>query len=545
MKKIFFMIVFSFVLYLSITKTYAESGKIIRVGLEYRLKDVSSIDLKNSYINVGFENNGQFYSHGSIKSNTGFTVKPVNGIYLKVLSNFRSYDEASNYAKTIYKGNNDVVPALTELGTWNVYIGNYQSINDAENSKNTFNMSLESVQLGLNAVAVYSGDDIIFISDTRNSRFQISDALNGFIDFGDRTFRDKIEFVKNNSTLTAVNVISVDEYLYSVVPSEMPNTWNTEALKAQSVVCRTYALSDARNHSSSEYDVCDKVHCQAYNGTSSETEQTTSAVNQTSGIIMYYNGKIINAVFHSSSGGHTEDSENVWTEKTEYLRGVPEINETDSKQWTRNYKLSEIDNLLSGKNINIGKTTRIYVGNLSNSGRVNSLIIEGNLGKHEIKGEEIRTFFSSLKGGSLESRNFTVANSGENYSINKQQNNVSNPLNTSVLTLQSADSRQTISLNRLPAINNMGQMSNISTPVYIQSKDSMEIYNHQINNFNTNTNSLSDSFTGNVESDSVVFIGKGFGHGVGMSQHGANGMAQMGYTYEQILKHYFSAVDIY
>ncbi|HQE66558.1 MAG TPA: SpoIID/LytB domain-containing protein, partial [Bacillota bacterium] len=119
------------------------------------------------------------------------------------------------------------------------------------------------------------------------------------------------------SDVTVINELPFDHYLYSVVPSEMPSSWHIEALKAQAVAARNFALVTMGRHGAHGFDLCSTEHCQAYNGLAQENSAATEAVNATKGKVITYNGAPISAFYHSSSGGHTEDSENVWGTKTD------------------------------------------------------------------------------------------------------------------------------------------------------------------------------------------------------------------------------------
>lgn len=135
--------------------------------------------------------------------------------------------------------------------------------------------------------------------------------------------------------LTAVNVLPFEHYLRGVVPSEMPASWSAEALKAQAIAARTYAYYELgtevsgldqniiAEQSGAQFD--DTVTYQAYMGLKNNTVATDTAIEQTTGKVMTYNNKVIKAYFSADSGGHTEDSANVWGDVRPYIIGKPEI----------------------------------------------------------------------------------------------------------------------------------------------------------------------------------------------------------------------------
>lgn len=135
--------------------------------------------------------------------------------------------------------------------------------------------------------------------------------------------------------LTAVNVVPFEQYLKGVVPSEMPASWSAEALKAQAIAARTYAYYELGTEVSaldqniiseqSGAQIDDTVTYQAYLGLKNNTAATDKAIDQTTGQVMTYNNKVIKAYFSADSGGHTEDSANVWGDVRPYIIGKPEI----------------------------------------------------------------------------------------------------------------------------------------------------------------------------------------------------------------------------
>jgi stage II sporulation protein D len=137
-----------------------------------------------------------------------------------------------------------------------------------------------------------------------------------------KAYRGKIEvFVNSRGSLSVVNVVPLEDYLLGVVPSEL-GLPQLEAEKAQAVAARTYAVANINEFASQGFDLLPTVWSQVYKGVSIETPMGTRAVNETRGIIATYNGKPINALYTSTCGGRTEDSENIFDKAEPYLRGV-------------------------------------------------------------------------------------------------------------------------------------------------------------------------------------------------------------------------------
>ncbi|MBS1794317.1 MAG: SpoIID/LytB domain-containing protein [Acidobacteria bacterium] len=137
-----------------------------------------------------------------------------------------------------------------------------------------------------------------------------------------KAYRGKIEvFVNSRGTLTVVNVVPLEDYLLGVVPNEL-GLPSLEAQKAQAVAARTYAVANIGGFASQGFDLLPTVWSQVYRGVSSEGAMPTQAVMQTRGIVATYKGKPINALYTSTCGGRTENSENIFDYNEPYLRGV-------------------------------------------------------------------------------------------------------------------------------------------------------------------------------------------------------------------------------
>ena len=131
------------------------------------------------------------------------------------------------------------------------------------------------------------------------------------------------EFIINNmgNGITLINDVPLEEYLKGVVPAEMPSKWNEEALKAQAIAARSYAVAtkNAGKHASKGFDLVATTADQAYGGASAEKERTSKAVDDTMGIVLVQSNKVIPTYYHASSGGKTK----VWSSGSSFLQSVP------------------------------------------------------------------------------------------------------------------------------------------------------------------------------------------------------------------------------
>lgn len=169
----------------------------------------------------------------------------------------------------------------------------------------------------------------------------------GYVWIGDRWYRGRTRLIRQGNSLTAINHVDLEHYLYSVVGAEAISTWPIEALKAQAVAARSYALYKQKTGSNGIYDLDTTISTQVYKGLNSEYTTTHEAVNETLGQIMTYNNQVILAAFHSSSGGHTENVEDIWTSPLPYLRAVVDYDQQSPVfEWNRVVPVSSIMSLV-------------------------------------------------------------------------------------------------------------------------------------------------------------------------------------------------------
>lgn len=232
-------------------------------------------------------------------------------------------------------------------------------------------------------------------------------------------YRGRIEaYRRTGSTVYTINDLPMDEYLYGVVPREMPSSWHGQALRAQAVAARSYsAWKKANAGSESPYHICATTMCQVYSGYAErashgsgleklERDATNAAVDDTSGTVMTYEGDAIFAEYHSSSGGHTAQG------SRPYLAPVPDPWDEEFSphhRWTARIKVSEIEDRWPA----IGRLTDIAIldrdGQGPWGGRVNTMAIAGTDGSVTISGDTFRaSFWWPQHADGLRSRLFTV-----------------------------------------------------------------------------------------------------------------------------------------
>lgn len=217
--------------------------------------------------------------------------------------------------------------------------------------------------------------------------------------YDNKSYRGALRLIPRKGSLQLLNRVTVEEYLQGVVPEEMPAEWNPEAVKAQAVAARTYALRQRKRHAKEGFDVCATTHCQQYGGVAVERAAANQAVKATSGEVLESHGALVDALFHTDSGGMTENSEDVWGSRIDCLRAAKEVR-TETYPWEKNITVEKFSELLAKRGKNIGTLKKIElspikIGKASKdrtvSGRVKQVTFVGKNGKASITGNDLRS----------------------------------------------------------------------------------------------------------------------------------------------------------
>ena len=245
------------------------------------------------------------------------------------------------------------------------------------------------------SVRVRSGDTVQLLSPGRRVLASASGALRvsgpDGLSTGGRTYRGILEMRAGSDGVNVVNVVNLEQYVRGVVALESPSSWPIEALKAQAVAARTYAITTSKGGDG--WDQYSDTRSQVYGGMSAETESTNRAVAETSGHIVTYEGRPVTTFFFSTSGGQTEDVENVWPggSAAPWLRSVedPYDDESPKHRWRmRSMTLGQADRKLS--NLVKGRLRGIDVVSRGRSPRVVAADVVGSRGRTRVSGATLR-----------------------------------------------------------------------------------------------------------------------------------------------------------
>ena len=153
----------------------------------------------------------------------------------------------------------------------------------------------------------------------------------GYVSTKNKWYRGNLMIQNKGGKLTVINNLGIEEYLQGVVPAEMPSGWELEAHKAQAVAARSYAVANLGKRASLGFDLKDTPEDQAYGGASAETSRTNKAVEETKGIVLTYDMKVITAYYSASAGGKSVTASDVWGGNLPYLRSVPSFDDDVKK----------------------------------------------------------------------------------------------------------------------------------------------------------------------------------------------------------------------
>ena len=358
-----------------------------------------------------------------------------------------------------------------------------------------------------------------------------------FLAFGKERYRGRVLIRLNQAgSLMAINQLPLETYLASVVGSEMPASWPQAALQAQAVAARTYALNQLKP--AAAYDLKSTVASQAYRGLAAETDSTRAAVAATEGRVLMQNGKLILAAFHSSSGGSTEDSGQVWSRQLPYLVSVPDFDrDSPVSRWNLRLEPEQLRSLFR----ETGGVRRIEVLSSSSSGRIKKARVIGPAGTLDLSGTELR-------------QRLGLRSTQVSFSL--QPLSPGAPAGVIDQAVRGSQGAPAVSRGASQGATAAAMPRPAAPP--------------------SRSEPVVDSATGAVLRDggdgpggvaptdpgpqplfqlpaastppepryALLVEGRGFGHGVGMSQWGAYAMAQQGRSYEQILRHYYRGVEL-
>ena len=421
-------------------------------------------------------------------------------------------------------------------GAYYVRMGSYTSRNAAQEAVNALGVEGATVgeTSGYGYSAVATGTTRILFQFDANVAGEagafgvqpgLEENVRAITDFKGQQYHGGFRFERiNGGDSTVVNMVGADDYVRGLLPYEMSASWPIEALKAQALAAKCYALGKkaGSGHSASyHFDLCTTTHCQVYRGVSRANENSNRAVDEVAGQYIYYNGKLATqTVYSSSHGGASEDAKNIWGTDHPYLKGVIDPYEADVAEIAGNYKWTKThtpeslrERLYSVKKI-VSQDIVNFTTKKSPTGNVISITLTDTAGKnYTLSRESVRNvlgtnsirFDVTTSGGTADEPGSTIAE---------------RPGTVGDLTTQYA-------------ISGDGAVSAIPEGAYAITGDGV-----------SKLEPSPGAPTGTGKNIVYTLTGTGWGHSVGMSQWGAYAMAKRGMSYIDILTFYYTGVTV-
>ena len=453
---------------------------------------------------------GSYYA-----SRPGRVDATAGGYHFQLDEFFPTFEEARRTAERI----GDAFPALIN-NQYRVRAGSFTSREEAEAAAATYATygytgAVSSPSATAVTVTVTTTSTILFQFDCSGAKSLgvVPDGGGGKALTWFRGYKWYGGFEYRRSTggnLNVINVVDVDDYVKGVLPYEMSPAWPLEALKAQAVCARTYALLQTKHRDSYRFDVCTTTDCQVYQGANQASALTDRAVEETAGMAAMYGGKYAETYYYASNGGASESSENVWSMPLPYLVGKEDPYEgtisIPDYVYTMTYSYSQLSALLKSKGYSIGTVSSAYVSRTTPTGNVAEITFRDTAGKTVVITKEACRSVLETK-----SMRFTISGGGSGGSWQ---------VNPSGGALSSLSGAYTVTASGVSAYEGGDAYVITASGVSRLQKPPA------------------------VSGSGITISGTGWGHGVGMSQYGAKAMAELGRTYEEILHFYFTGITI-
>jgi stage II sporulation protein D len=379
--------------------------------------------------------------------------------------------------------------------------------------------------------------------------------------FEGKMYRGNLEILNTGHGLDAINILPVEKYLYSVVGSEMPSNWPLEALKAQAVLARTYALKKIEERKAFPYDVLATYADQAYEGIDEETPATREAVNETRGIVVLYGEKLIMAYYHSDCGGKTENGSSVFKGDFPYLKSVvcPFDKDAPYRNWSKTYSLAELSELFEKKIIGVSIQTnpvsnhveKVFLHTPQGLTAVPATLFRRLLGLREIRSTYFRVvpivhvvYVPKIEKVPIKTvatyASTKIAKTIFQAKTKQLPQHVYVMDGTGSLTLTSVSPQ-----NPFVILSGNGTLSIKSGNLFALFLQSSLVFKRIIYPLGFKKIMGKKLVWVKVKVPAAfTFLGSGWGHGVGLCQWGARGMALLGKTYREILHYYYTGVHI-
>lgn len=347
-------------------------------------------------------------------------------------------------------------------------------------------------------------------------------------------------FPVDQSKMNLINYVELENYVRGVLHSEIGKSKPMETIKAQAVCARSYAIASLNTHKTSGYNVCGTTHCQVYKGYINEWPSTNQACEETKGLVIKHKGKTVAAYYSKNDGGHTDNVEDVWGTKHDYLRGVRD-EFSPLYNWKKTYTFEELASSLNKAGYSVGKISSVTITQRNASGTVAKIAFWDERKQTILTASKL---VSILGGNTIKSSMFSFSPIGSKDLDDALKNSTVTVENSGVITAVNLNKQMTYS-KTINIIGKDGTVRNVTA-------GSLAIFNGKTMVLPRDENTTpSDTFTPIVQlgkesqfSTPITFYGLGWGHGVGMAQDSIIAMGKLGYDYKFMLNYFFTDITI-
>jgi len=254
-------------------------------------------------------------------------------------------------------------------------------------------------------VLIKPGRNTVIVNGTAYRRLTFSGSSALYVN--GKAYRGAAEATPGEKGVFIVNELPLEEYLVGLINCEISSAWPIEAVKAQAVIARTYALNRKQTRRTSLYHLESSVIDQVYDGCEIEDSRARRGVSDTAGEVLCYHGSVIEAFYHSNCGGRTEASENVWGKRLPYLGGVEctYCLTSPSSMWDLKIALPELEERLKTAGHKVSGVTEIRPGPRNSRGRLKNVVVVSSRGELSLTGDQFR---KAVGYNAIKSTNFSV-----------------------------------------------------------------------------------------------------------------------------------------
>ncbi len=390
-------------------------------------------------------------------------------------------------------------------------------------------------------ISILNKNGEILYPDFSTSQLILPHEEGGVIYAGSEGYRGGFCFFPVDSTkMNLINFVDLEDYVRGVVHSEIGQSSPLEAIKAQAVCARSYAVCNLNRHEEAGYDICATTHCQVYKGYRNEFPSTNKACEETEGLIIYYQGKPVPAYYSKNDGGHTDHVEDVWGTKIGYLRGIRD-EFSPLYSWEKTYSFDELASALRQANYSVGNISSITITSRNGSGTVAKIAIWDERKQTILSGNQLRSLLGAniIKSGMFSFSPISPESLDE--ALDQAATQILNPGNVTVTNLVAqrnySKTLQIMGADGIVRDAEASQLAITDGENMVVPKESEE----------TSEEVFTPIITLGTESQlksPVTFYGLGWGPGVGMAQDSIIAMGKLGYDYPFMLHYFFTDIQI-